>query len=113
MGCEADILLEVCAEYGRVWQRTPPDMPTGDHQRRFLGALRDPRGGREVLLCAVRGHHARASREGARTGKELRHVVPAATDHGRQVAHRPDMDRVLEYAAMVGPAAVVAKWTGR
>jgi hypothetical protein len=99
MGAERDILLEVCEEYGRVWRVVPPDLPTGDHQRRFLGALRDPSGGRDVLLAAVRGHHRRASHDGAKVGRELRHVVPPATEHGSLAPHRPDMTRVLEYAS--------------
>lgn len=100
MGAERDILLEVCEEYGRVWRVVPPDLPTGDHQRRFLGALRDPSGGRDVLLAAVRGHHRRrSSPDGVKVGRELRHVVPPATEHGSLAPHRPDMTRVLEYAA--------------
>lgn len=112
MGEERDLLLAICAEYGTTWRCTPPDLPTGDHQRRFLAALRDPSGGFVVLKQAVHGHHARASREGSKTGKEIRHVVPPATYHGKTRAHIPDMTRVLEYASL-GGAPAAKKWTGR
>jgi hypothetical protein len=112
MGEERDLLLEVCAEYGLTWGKTPPDLPAGDHQRRFLAALRDPSGGLRVLKQAVHGHHARASREGSKTGKELRHVVPVATRFGNPQPQVPDMTRVLEYAALGGGKAD-KPWTGR
>ena len=115
MGYERDLLLEACAWYGTIWHKTPPDMPTGDHQRRFLAVLRDEtRGGIAVLRQAISGHHNRASREGSKVGTELRHVVPPATEHGRPMAHKPDWDRVLEYAALGGGKATPdTPWTGR